>query len=477
MRNKITKYLRQAIAGTCLLTLALSPLAGYSQVQQPVPVPDTGQPIPVPSTGQPIPVPATTAQPAPALTPNQLEGLVAPIALYPDPLISQILVAATYPLEVVEAYQWRQQNPGLTGQALTQAAAAQNWDPSVQALVVFPDVLKRLNEDISWTTNLGNAFLNQQADLMSAVQRMRASAEQSGKLVATPQQQVINTTQDGQPVVEILPANPEVIYVPTYDPYWVWGPPIYYPYARWYYPPYYRTGLFFGVGIGFGSFFGVGWGGWGGWGWHPAWGRHDVIVNNFFINRAHFNTVRVANLSRESVWSHDAFHRQGVAYPNRALTERFHGNVRQSAMPARAAVATPGRSFTAPSRAATPMGSSARSFASRPMTSSVPNRDAFAGSPARPNTAPQARSYAPQARSFTPQARSYAPQTRSFTPQARSYAPQTRSFTPQARSTPSYGGGGSHGGGGGSVSHGGGGGNHGGGGGGSHGGGGGRARR
>src|SRR5215475_13123685 len=288
MRDKITKYLRQAIAGTCLLTLALSPLAGYSQVPQPVPVPDTGQPIPVPSTGQPIPVPAT-AQPAPALTPNQLEGLVAPIALYPDPLISQILVAATYPLEVVEAYQWRQQNPGLTGQALTQAAAAQNWDPSVQALVVFPDVLKRLNEDISWTTNLGNAFLNQQADLMSAVQRMRASAEQAGKLVTTPQQQVINATQDGQPVVEILPANPEVIYVPTYD----------------------RTGLFFGVGIGFGSFFGVGWGGWGGWGWHPAWGRHDVVVNNVFINRAHFNTVRVANLSRESVWSHDAFHRQG----------------------------------------------------------------------------------------------------------------------------------------------------------------------
>jgi hypothetical protein len=387
-------------------------------------------------------------------------------------LISQVLVAATYPLEVVEAYQWLQQNSGLTGPALTQAAAAQNWDPSVQALVVFPDVLKRLNEDISWTTNLGNAFLNQQADVMSAIQRMRASAEQSGKLAPTTQQQVINTTQDGQPVVEILPANPEVIYVPTYDPYWVWGPPIYYPYARWYYPPFYRTGLFFGVGIGFGAFFGVGWGGWGGWGWHPAWGGHNVIVNNVFINRAHFNTVRVANLSRESVWSHDGFHRQGVPYPNRALTERFHGNVRQSAMPARAAVATPGRSFAAPSRAATPMGSSARSFASRPMISSVPNRNAFAGSPARSYGAPQARalapparSYAPQLRSFTPQARSYAPQSRSFTPQARSYAPQTRSFAPPARSAPSYGGGGSHGGGGGSVSHGGGGGgNHGGGG-------------
>jgi uncharacterized membrane protein YgcG len=462
MKDKIAKYLRQAIAGTCLLTLALSPLSGYSQqAPQPVPLPDTGQPIPVPDAGQPIPVPPATAQQTPALSPNQLEGLVAPIALYPDQLISQVLVAATYPLEVVEAYQWLQQNRGLTGPALTQAAATQNWDPSVQALVVFPDVLKRLNEDISWTTSLGNAFLNQQADVMSAVQRMRASAEQNGKLVTTPQQQVINTTQEGQPVVEIVPANPDVIYVPSYDPYWVWGPPVYYPYARWYYPPYYRTGLFFGVGIGFGAFFGVGWGGWGGWGWHPFWGRHDVIVNNFFINWAHFNTARVANLSRESVWSHDAFHRQGVPYANRAVAARFQGNVRQNAMPARAAAVTAGRSFAAPSRAATPMASSARSFASRPMTSSVPNRSSFAASPAR------SYSNLGNARAYTaPQARSYAPQARSYAPQARSYAPQTRSVAPQTRSTPSYHGGG----GGGSVSHGGGGG-------GSHGGGGGRARR
>src|SRR5215472_12373308 len=276
MRNKITKYLRQAIAGTCLLTLALSPLAGYSQVPQPVPVPDTGQPIPVPSTGQPIPVPATTAQPAPALTPNQLEGLVAPIALYPDPLISQILVAATYPLEVVEAYQWRQQNPGLTGPALTQAAEAQNWDPSVQALVFFPDVLRRLNEDVTWTTNLGNVFLAQQADVMAAVQRMRQQAEQNGKLASTAQQQVVTVTDNGQSVVEILPTNPNVIYVPTYDPAWVWGPPIYYPYPRWYYGP--RVGFYFGTGIPVGLFLGFGWGGWGGWGWHAGWGAHTVIV-------------------------------------------------------------------------------------------------------------------------------------------------------------------------------------------------------
>jgi len=250
MRNKLGQHLQRMMAGVALLALALVPSTTWSQVPQPVPVP--GAPV---DTGQPVPV----------LSMNQLEGLVAPIALYPDPLISQILVASTYPLEVVEAYQWLQQNPGLTGPALTQAAASQNWDPSVQALVMFPDVLRRLNEDVNWTTSLGNAFLNQEADVMAAVQQMRVQAEQNGRLSSTPQQQVITTVDNGQPVVEIVPTNPEVIYVPVYDPVWVWGPPVYYPYAHWYYPPV-RSGLFFSVGIGIGGYFGHGWGGWGGWG-------------------------------------------------------------------------------------------------------------------------------------------------------------------------------------------------------------------
>ena len=117
------------------------------------------------------------AAPAPApaqlLSPEQLDTMVAPLALYPDPVLSQVLVAATYPLEVVQAYQWLQKTPGLTGTALTEAAAQQNWDPSIQALVVLPDVLKRLNDDVTWTTNLGNAFLAQQSDVMDAVQRMQ----------------------------------------------------------------------------------------------------------------------------------------------------------------------------------------------------------------------------------------------------------------------------------------------------------------
>src|SRR5215467_2717655 len=208
------------LLGLTLLALTLSPLTLFAQA--PVPV-DTGEPIPI-------------------LSANQMDGLVAPIALYPDPLISQILVASTYPDQVADAYQWLQANPGLSGPALTQAAQEQNWDPSIQALVVFPDVLARLNQDMAWTASLGNAFLNQQADVMSAIQRMRVSAEQSGRLYSTPQQQVVNTNYAGQPVVEILPANPEVVYVPVYDPVWVWGPSMYYRYPRWYYPR--QSGLF-----------------------------------------------------------------------------------------------------------------------------------------------------------------------------------------------------------------------------------------
>jgi hypothetical protein len=378
---------------------------------------------------------------------NQLEGLVAPIALYPDPLISQILVASTYPLEVVEAYQWLQQNPGLTGPALTQAAAAQNWDPSVQALVVFPDVLRRLNEDVNWTTNLGNAFLNQQADVMSAIQQMRLSAEQNGRLASTPQQEVITSVDNGQQVVQIVPTNPEVIYVPVYDPVWVWGPPLYYPYARWYYPPV-RSGLFFSVGIGIGGFFGHGWGGWGGWGWHPAWGSRTVVVNNTFIRENHFNVTRVANVGRTSVWSHDAFHRQGVPYPNQALNQRFAGNFRPTANfrpnafapRAAAPVQTPARSFAEnrrPAPLAVPNAAPRQNFSAprqnfrempqarfenRPVAPTVQNRggfNAFQGGNSARAQVNRSFSSPPQARSFAPTARSAMPSQHYSAPAAR----------------------------------------------------------
>ena len=266
-----------------------------------------------------------------ALNPQQLDDLVAPIALYPDPLLSQVLVASTYPLEIVQALQWTQRNPGLNGPDLTAAAAQQNWDPSIQALVVFPDVLRRLNDDINWTTDLGVAFVNQQQDVMDAVQRMRQQAEQAGKLSSTPQQTVSTDYDDGSPYVSIVPAAPDVIYVPVYDPYWIWGPPVFYPsYARWYYPP--RTVIYSGVGFGFGGgihlglYFGSGWGGWGAWGWHPGWGSRSVIVNNRFITRYNFNPTRVVNVRGKTVWAHEAG--RPVASPRPAFDNRVRDNVR-----------------------------------------------------------------------------------------------------------------------------------------------------
>ena len=275
---------------------------------------------------------------APLLPPEQLDSLAAPVALYPDPLLSQILVAATYPLELVQASQWLQQTRGLNGPALTQAAAQQNWDPSVQALVVFPDLIQRLTQDITWTTNLGNAFLAQQGDVMDAVQRLRARAEQAGKLASTPQQRVVNTSDGGQPVIEIQPTSPEVIYVPQYDPAYIWGPPVYFGYPHWYYP---HPGIAliggaffgFGVGISMGAYFGGGWGGWGGWGWHPGWGSRTVIVNNTFIHRNNFNTTNITNVHGSSTWSHDSFHRQGVPYPNRGLSQQYGSGVRSNLAP------------------------------------------------------------------------------------------------------------------------------------------------
>ena len=282
--------------------------------------------------------PAVYAQDAPpppppgqTLSPDQLDDLVAPIALYPDPLLSQVLVAATYPLEIVQASQFMQRNPSLTGPALTQAAQEQNWDPSVQALVVFPDVVKRLNDDITWTTNLGNTFLSQQQDVMDAVQRMRQKAQDAGKLAPTPQQNVVTESQEGRPYIEIRPVDPEVIYVPAYDPVWIWGPPVWYPYPHWYWPP--RSIVMGGVGFGFygginvGLFFGGGWGGWGGWGWHPGWGSRTIVVNNTFIHRYNFNTVNINNVHGTSVWAHNVEHRQGVPYASPALQQRYRGDV------------------------------------------------------------------------------------------------------------------------------------------------------
>jgi hypothetical protein len=316
----------------------------------------------------------TQPPPGPVLSANQLDDLVAPIALYPDPLLSQVLVASTYPLEVVEALQWMQRNPSLAGAALTQAAQQQPWDPSIQALVPFPGLVKQLNQDIAWTTNLGNAFLSQQGDVMDAVQRMRVKAQQAGKLSTTMQQTVTTTNDGGQPAIEIEPANPQVIYIPEYDPAYIWGASLYYPYASWYYPPF-GPGIYFGFGraIPIGLWFGGGWGGWGGWGWHPGWGGHNIIVNNSFIHRYNYNVSRGGGLSGRSNWSHDVSHRGGVPYSTPALSSRYGGAARQN-LQARAGIQQTQTQSARPQQPTERMGNR-----QVPSNASGANRGAFGG--------------------------------------------------------------------------------------------------
>jgi len=264
------------------------------------------------------------AQAAQLLSPDQLMNLVAPVALYPDPLLSEVLAASTYPLEVVQAQQWLQQNSNLSGQELMDAAKQQNWDPSVEALVAFPDVLARMNGDVQWTTALGNAFLAQQNDVMNAIQQMRVRAQQNGRLNSTPQQVVTNQTENGQDAVVIEPANPQVIYVPQYNPAYIWGPPEYGYYPALYYPSF---GFGFGPGCFLSAFFpswGFGWGGWGlGWGWGFGWFGHGLFVNHGFFNQYGFHGYGYAGNGR-GVWEHDAFHREGVGYGNAAVAARYN---------------------------------------------------------------------------------------------------------------------------------------------------------
>ena len=281
------------LVAVSLLLLLLSIPAALS-AQQP---PAAPQPA---ASEQPAdqPPPPPLPPPGQKLTSNQLDGLVAPIALYPDPLISQVLVASTYPREITLAVQWLNQHRDLSGNALTAAAQEQSWDPSIKALIMFPGVLRRLNQDKVWTTNLGNAFLAQQADVMQAVQRMRRAAKAAGKLSTGRQMKVIETSDSDETVIEIVPANPNVLFVPAYNPAWIWGPPLWYPYPRWVWgPPPVAAGVWFGFGpaIAVGAYIGPAWGGWGGWGWRPGWVNNTVVVNNTFINNtANVSTTNVS---------------------------------------------------------------------------------------------------------------------------------------------------------------------------------------
>jgi hypothetical protein len=261
----------------------------------------------------------------PPLRPEELDQLLAPIALYPDDLVAQVLSASTYPVEVVQAARFAKEKSDLKGEQLLAAAKDKDWDPSVKAMLQFPEVLAMMDEKLDWTTKLGNAFLSQERDVMDSIQRLRAKANEAGNLKTTPEQKVI-VEKETQTII-IQPANPQIVYVPTYNPtvvYGVWPYPAYPPYPV--YPPGYvatRTAFSFAAGVAVGA----AWSGWGGW--HTNWRGGDVNINvshyNSFTKNNYVNANRYQlnqNIKNQS-WQHNPEHRRGAQYANQATAQRF----------------------------------------------------------------------------------------------------------------------------------------------------------
>src|ERR1700742_4285716 len=264
--------------------------------------------------------PAATQPPPPAsqleqtlLKPEQLEALVAPIALYPDALLANMLAAATYPLEVVEADRWIKENKTLKGNALETEVGKKGWDDSVKALTATPSVLDTMSDKLDWTKSLGDAMLAQQADLMDAIQRLREKARGNNKLSTNKQQKVTVKQQEGKQAIVIEQTNPDEIYVPYYEPATVYGAWPYADYPPYYfgYPGYIGAGVV-AAGVAFGAAWAIGrWGNY--WGGGCNWGNRNVYVNHRTTN----------------VWQHNSAHRQGVRYNNASVQQRFgNSNVR-----------------------------------------------------------------------------------------------------------------------------------------------------
>ncbi len=290
--------------------------------------------------------PSSTAQPAssnktPPFKPEELEQIVAPIALYPDSLLAQIFMASTYPLEIVEAARWSKEHPDVKGDAVSKAVESQTWDPSVKSLIALPDVLAMMNEKLDWTQKLGDAFLAQQKDVMDAVQRLRAKAKEAGNLKSSKEQTVKTEPAPAgaatPQTIIIEQADPQVVYVPTYNPtvvYGAWAYPAYPPY--YYYPPGYVAGAAFwsftaGVVVG-----GAIWG-------NCNWGGSDVDIdvnkyNNFNRNEINANRNNVGSGNRgntKNTWQHNPDHRQGVGYRDSASQQKYGRASSQQSMQSR----------------------------------------------------------------------------------------------------------------------------------------------
>ncbi|EKS6648869.1 DUF3300 domain-containing protein [Enterobacter hormaechei] len=315
---------------------------------------------PAPIAQQPA-APATpaAAQPAPVVAPTytaaQIDQWVAPIALYPDALLSQILMASTYPSNVIQAAQWSKDNPKMEGDAAIQAVASQPWDPSVKSLVAFPQLMSLMGENPPWVQNLGDAFLAQPKDVMDSVQRLRLLAQQTGALQSTPQQTVTTVTKpapakttsttatettSNPTVIKIESADPQVVYVPTYNPNTVYGtwpnttyPPVYLPPS----PGEQFTdslvkGLGFSLGVAttYAIFSNIDWDDDDDWDhhhddWDNRGGYNHNGDNNININVDNFNRISGQHLTDiNRTWQHNPAYREGVPYPNNQLANRFH---------------------------------------------------------------------------------------------------------------------------------------------------------
>jgi len=259
---------------------------------------------------------------APVFKQEELDQVLAPIALYPDALVSQVLIASTYPLEIVQADRFAKQNSSLKGDALTKALEGQSWDPSVKSLVNFPQVITMMSEKLDWTQKLGDAFLADEKSVMDTIQSLRAKAQAAGNLKTTQEQKVIVE----QKIIRIEPASPQVIYVPAYNPtvvYGAWPYPAYPPY--YYYPPGYvaaRSAFWFAAGVGLGAAWGYAWG-------SPNWSGGSVKYNynqNININTNINRNVYAQQLPAggQGNWQHNASHRQGVPYNNQAVAQKYN---------------------------------------------------------------------------------------------------------------------------------------------------------
>jgi len=262
------------------------------------------------------------APPSPLFSPEQLDQMLAPIALYPDALLAQMLMAATYPLEVVEAARWTRDNPNLRGSDAVGAVMNLDWDVSVKSLVAFPQVLGQMDAHLDWTQKLGDAELGQPQDVADSIQRLRAEAAAAGNLQSGPQ--YVITTEGAAEDIQYLiaPTNPEMVFVPFYNPLWVYGrwrlvsyPPFYWPpLAIWGYGPLLAAGFMWGVGLTVTIAL------FGGWTWRRGHSFININVQQAVVIDRHFDRARYAN----NVWTHDPDHRRGVAYRTPQQAEQFH---------------------------------------------------------------------------------------------------------------------------------------------------------